>query len=75
LLDTEQLAVVIKPSVTKTDAERPLVRIITDPQGNPIEDGPEVDLATKDDSGAYPYSIVRLVDNAEYNVDTSRYFV
>lgn len=75
VLDTEELAVVLKPAVDKADAERPLVRIITDPQGNPIDHGPEVDLAQKDDTGRYPYSIVRLIDNTEYKFDTSRYFL
>jgi HD-GYP domain-containing protein (c-di-GMP phosphodiesterase class II) len=75
VLDTEQLAVVLKPAVDKADAERPLVRIIADAQGTPIDNGPEIDLAEKDDTGGYPYSIVRLVDNTEYKFDTSRYFV
>ena len=75
LLDSNQLAVVLKPAADKMNAERPLVRVITDAEGNAIEDGPELDLASQDDFGAYPYSIVRLVDNTEYHFDTSRYFV
>jgi HD-GYP domain-containing protein (c-di-GMP phosphodiesterase class II) len=75
LLDSNQLAVVLKPAQDKVNAERPLVRVITDPNGNPIEDGPELDLTRQDDFGAYTHSIVRLVDNTEYRFDTSRYFV
>ena len=75
LLDSNQLAVVLKPATDKVHAERPLVRVITDTEGNAMEDGRELDLACQDDSGAYPYSIVRLVDNTEYRFDTSRYFV
>jgi hypothetical protein len=75
LLDSNQLAVVLKPAADKVNAERPLVRVITDTEGNAIEDGPELDLARQDDFGAHPYSIVRLVDNTEYRFDTSRYFV
>ncbi len=74
MLDTEELAVVLKPAMNKSDAERPLVKVITDRQGAPIENGEELDLTEKDDVGAYRRSIIRLVDTTEYNFDTSRYF-
>ncbi len=75
VLDTEEFAVVLKPAMTKSDAERPLVKVITDRQGTPIDNGEELDLTEKDDIGAYRHSIIRLVDTTEYNFDTSRYFV
>ncbi len=75
VLDTEELAVVLKPAMNKADAERPLVKVITDIHGTPIDNGPELDLTEKDDVGLYRHSIIRLVDNTEYKVDTSRYFV
>jgi len=74
LLDTNELAVVLRPNPGKESAQRPWVKIITDANGNPIE-GPEVNLAETGPDGLYPYSIVRLVDNTEYRFDTSRYFV
>jgi len=75
VLDTEELAVVLKPAMNKSDAERPLVKVITDRQGTPIDNGEELDLTEKDDIGAYRHSIIRLVDTTEYKFDTSRYFV
>jgi HD-GYP domain-containing protein (c-di-GMP phosphodiesterase class II) len=75
VLDTDELAVVLKPAVEKTDAERPLVKIISDSHGNPVDHGPECDLTEKDDTGGYRRSIIRLVDTTEYKFDTSRYFV
>lgn len=75
VLDTAELAVVLRPAADKADAERPLVRIITDPHGNPIDNGPEVDLAKKDAGGRYLRSIVRLIDTAEHKFDTGRYFL
>ena len=57
------------------DAERPVVRMVADSDGHPVEAGPEVDLAEKTDDDAYRFSIVQLVDNAAYQFDTSRYFV
>ncbi|TKS60911.1 MAG: HD domain-containing protein [Nitrospira sp.] len=74
VLETDELAVVLKPAVNKADGERPLVKVITDIQGNPIDNGPELDLTEKDDVGEYRHSVIRLVDNTEYKFDTSRYF-
>ncbi|MBX3234537.1 MAG: HD domain-containing protein [Nitrospiraceae bacterium] len=75
LLESNRLAVVLKPAKDKENSERPLVRVITDEQGAPTDSGPEVDLTEQDETGAYKDAIVRLVDNAEYRFDTSRYFV
>jgi HD-GYP domain-containing protein (c-di-GMP phosphodiesterase class II) len=75
VLDSGEFAVVLKPAVDKTDSERPLVKVISEADGNPIDTGPELDLTEKDDADEYRHSIVRLVDNTEYKFDTSRYFV
>lgn len=75
MLDTDELAVVIKQAVEKEHAERPYVKVIADPSGTPIDDGAELDLTEKNADGDYRYSILRLVDNIEYKFDTSRYFV
>ena len=75
MLDTSELAVVIKPALDKVNAERPFVKVITDSQGNPIDQGREIDLAKKDETGSFRESIIRLIDNTEYKFDTSRYFV
>lgn len=73
-LDSDEMAVVLKPAVQKADAERPLVKVIADAQGNPIDNGREIDLAEKDETDQHRYSIVRLIDNTEHKFDTSRYF-
>jgi HD-GYP domain-containing protein (c-di-GMP phosphodiesterase class II) len=75
MLETNELAVVLKPAVDKTNAERPLVRVITDPQGDSVDNGREIDLTEKDEIGDFRHNIIRLVDNTEYKFDTSRYFV
>jgi len=74
LLDSNELAVVMRPSNNQKATERPWVKLVTDPGGSPI-DGSEVDLEEKDSDGSYKRSVVRLVDNTEYKFDTSRYFV
>jgi len=75
LLNTNELAVVLKPNPNKTAAQQPIVKVISDAQGNPFDEGPELDLAETDASGQVLRWIVRLVDNTEYRFDTSRYFV
>ncbi len=75
MLDTDELAVVLRPATSKEHEERPYVKVVADPDGKPVEDGPEYDLTEKNEAGEYARSIVRLVDNAEYKFDTSRYFV
>jgi len=74
-LDTDEFAVVLKPGADKAAGERALVKVITDDEGNPIDNGPELDLTEKDEVGEYRHSIIRLIDNVEHKFDTSRYFV
>ncbi|MCX5728434.1 MAG: HD domain-containing protein [Nitrospirae bacterium] len=75
MLETSELAVVLKPATDKANAERPFIRVITDPQGNPVDHGREVDLTEKDETGDFRHNIIRLIDNTKYKFDTSRYFV
>jgi HD-GYP domain-containing protein (c-di-GMP phosphodiesterase class II) len=62
LLDSNELAVVLKPAADPSDAEYPFVKVITD-------------LRDKNENGDYCNYIVRLIDNSEHKFDTSRYFV
>jgi hypothetical protein len=75
LLDSNELAVVLKPASDPAEAEYPYVKVITDVQGTAIDNGREIDLREKDDAGEYRNYIVRLIDNTEHKFDTSRYFV
>jgi HD-GYP domain-containing protein (c-di-GMP phosphodiesterase class II) len=74
MLDTNELAVVLKPAIDKANTERPFVKVITDPQGNSIDHGREIDLTEKNETGDFRDNIIRLIDNTEYKFDTSRYF-
>jgi HD-GYP domain-containing protein (c-di-GMP phosphodiesterase class II) len=75
LLDSNELAVVLKPAADPSDAEYPFVKVITDAQGEAIDNGREIDLREKNENGDYCNYIVRLIDNSEHKFDTSRYFV
>jgi hypothetical protein len=73
LLDSGELAVVLRPAEDKEHAARPLVRVIAGPDGARLDPAPERDLREIDESGAFARSIVRLVDNTEYHLETSRW--
>jgi HD-GYP domain-containing protein (c-di-GMP phosphodiesterase class II) len=75
LLDSNELAVVLKPTADPAEAEYPYVKVITDTQGSPIDNGREIDLREKDENGEYRNYIIRLIDNTEHKFDTSRYFI
>jgi len=75
LLDSNELAVVLKPTADPAEAEYPYVKVITDTQGGSIDNGREIDLREKDENGEYRNYIIRLIDNIEHKFDTSRYFV
>ena len=75
LLDSNELAVVLKPASDAAEAEYPYVKVISDAQGGAIDNGREIDLREKDENGEYRNYIVRLIDNTEHKFDTSRYFV
>jgi len=73
LLDSDELAVVLRPATEKEHVQRPVVRIIADAAGNPLAEARELDLREKDGYGEFRRTIVRLVDNTTYHLDTSRY--
>src|SRR5262249_3731851 len=75
MLDTDELAVVLNPAEDKVNAERPLVKVITDNQRPYLASRPEHDLTETDETGNYRHSIIRLIDNIEHKFDTSRYFI
>ena len=73
MLDTGELAVVLRPAADKEHLDRPLVRIVSDAAGTRLDSGPEHDLRELNENGAYARSIQRLIDNTEYRLETSRW--
>ena len=73
MLDTGELATVLRPPEDKQPAERPVVRLIAGADGARLDPAPEVDLRAVNEAGGYLRNIVRLVDNTEYHVETSRW--
>ena len=73
LLDSGELATVLRPPEAKERAERPVVRVIAGADGARLDPAPEVDLREQTATGAYARSIVRLIDNTGYHLETSRW--
>lgn len=75
VLDTFELAVVISANPNPDALSRPLVKIVSDAQGNTLHPAPEVDLAQQDVSGDYPRTIIKTADPERYGINVGDYFV
>jgi HD-GYP domain-containing protein (c-di-GMP phosphodiesterase class II) len=74
-LDTLELAVVYAAHPDPAHLARPIVRLLTDGQGNFLGDAPAFDLSTTDASGAYLRTIIRTEDPDRYGIRIGDYFV
>jgi HD-GYP domain-containing protein (c-di-GMP phosphodiesterase class II) len=75
ILDTFELALVHAANPDSTQLHRPLVRIISNPDGTWMETPPLVDLADKNDEGDYERTIIKVTDPEKYMVNVADYFV
>jgi HD-GYP domain-containing protein (c-di-GMP phosphodiesterase class II) len=76
ILDTLEVAVVAGANPDRQQLNRPLVRIALDVDGAPLPlPGTEVNLAEKDESGAYRRSIVKVTNPARFGITVGDYFV
>lgn len=75
ILDTFELALVHAANPDSTQLHRPLVRVISDPDGTWLDQPPLVDLAEKNDDGDYERTIIKVTDPEKYMVNVSDYFV
>ncbi|MCU0635891.1 MAG: HD-GYP domain-containing protein [Gemmatimonadaceae bacterium] len=74
-LDTLELALVYSAHPDPAHLARPIVRVLTDGQGNFLADAPVVDLSTTDATGAYLRTIIRTEDPDRYGIRIGDYFV
>jgi len=75
VLDTFELAVVQAANPRFDALSRPIVRIVSDAQGNMLHPAPEIDLAEPDASGEYPRTIIKTADPARYGINVGDYIV
>lgn len=75
VLDTFELAVVYAANPRPDMLSRPIVKIVSDAQGNMLHPAPEADLAQADSFGDYPRTIIKTADPDRYGLNVGDYFV
>ena len=75
VLDTFELAVVYAANPRPDALSRPIVKIVSDAQGNMLHPAPDVDLAEPDATGEYPRTIIKTADPDRYGINVGDYFV
>jgi HD-GYP domain-containing protein (c-di-GMP phosphodiesterase class II) len=75
ILDTYEVAIVHSANADVSRVHRPVVRIVTAPDGGPLQPGFLADLAQHDEHGKFPRTIVKVTDPAKYGINVSDCFV
>jgi HD-GYP domain-containing protein (c-di-GMP phosphodiesterase class II) len=75
ILDTYEVAVVHGANPDVTHVHRPMVRVVTTPEGGLVHPGFLVDLAERDAQGNFPRTIVKVTDPLKYGINVADYFV
>jgi HD-GYP domain-containing protein (c-di-GMP phosphodiesterase class II) len=76
VLDNYELAVVVAPNPLPERAHQPLVRLIFDDMGLPLDPPVTVDLSEIDPRTGLPYrSIIKTTDSERYGINVGNYFV
>ncbi len=75
VLDTFELGVVHSVNPLQDMLSRPIVRIISDAQGNLLHPGELVDLADRDAAGVFLRTIIKTENPERYGVRIGDYFV
>jgi HD-GYP domain-containing protein (c-di-GMP phosphodiesterase class II) len=74
VLDTFELAIVHAPNPNPEIMSRPIVRVVSDPQGNILYPGSLVDLAEQGGTGVYLRTIIKTADPERYGIKIGDYF-
>jgi HD-GYP domain-containing protein (c-di-GMP phosphodiesterase class II) len=75
VLDTFELGIVHEPNPNPQIMSRPIVRVVSDPQGNILHPGTLVDMAEQSEAGVYKRTIIKTADPERYGIRVSDYFV
>jgi hypothetical protein len=75
VLDTFELGIVQAVNPIPEMLSRPIVRIISDSVGNLMHPGTTVDLADRNETGAFVRTIVKTEDPDRFGVRVGDYFV
>ena len=75
VLDTFELGIVHSVNPNPEAVSRPIVRIVSDEQGNVLYPGHLVDLAYQDETGHFVRTIIKTADPDRYGIRVGDYFV
>ena len=75
ILDTFELAVVHGANPLQDMVSRPIVRVISDANGNVVHPGTLVDLAERDEAGNFRRTIIKTGDPDRYGIRVGDYFL
>lgn len=75
VLDSYELAVVHSANPDISQIHRPVVRVISTPEGAILRPGHLVDLSETKADGSYKRSIIKVTDPAKYGINPGDYFV
>ena len=75
ILDTHELAIVHAANPDAALVNRPIVRLICDPDGVWLDEPPLVDLAAAGPDGSFFRSIIKVTEPEKYLINVSDYFV
>jgi len=75
ILDTYEVAIVHSANPDVSQVHRPVVRVLTTPEGALQHPGFLADLAQREAEGHFPRTIVKVTDPAKYGINVSDYFV
>jgi HD-GYP domain-containing protein (c-di-GMP phosphodiesterase class II) len=75
ILDTFELGIVHAVNPIQEMLSRPLVRVVSDPQGNVVFPGTVFDLADKSAEGVYFRTIIKTENPERYGIRVGDYFV
>ncbi|MGH7548488.1 MAG: HD-GYP domain-containing protein [Gemmatimonadales bacterium] len=75
ILDTHELGIVHAANPDPSHVNRPMVRIVTTPDGTFLSGGSLVDLAQRDEHGQFIRTVVKVTEPERYGIKVSDYFV
>ena len=73
-LDSGEVALVVNLPSNPVNYHRPQVKILIDRRGNPVADGPIIDLDATVQGGRHARSIERALDAREHAISITRFF-
>ena len=74
ILDTFEMAIVLATNPDAAALSRPIIRLLSDAQGNRVADAITCDLTEKDESGQYLRTIIRTEDPDRHGIRIADYF-